>query len=182
MKDKKYSIAFSREANIPQGATIGEITDENKSFLCELVLNDTFIKQYERKDLILSLLPLKLPAIPHYKIIVSADFLKQLQKQNSDAFFKLYHELGHIHNKDLLTPENPENEALRKQGIPTAEDLAADKFAKSYMGLKNSVNALKAVRREREALCKEVSCGERGEINRAALKEIAPRIEALKQQ
>lgn len=109
-------------------------------------------------------------------------FSAEITKERCHRFFKLYHELGHIHHQDLINEKEPDEEeqALRKAGKPSEADLAADQFAKSYMGLKNSLNALKEIRKEWEELCSSAACGERAESNRAAKKEVLGRIEAIK--
>lgn len=177
-----YQIAFTRELTVPQNAIVGEIAPVEKQFKCEIIVNDALAAKYERRDICLSLLPLKPLEIPQYKLIITADFLRKLQKKDATAFFKLYHELGHIHHQDLINEKEPDEEeqALRKAGKPSEADLAADQFAKSYMGLKNSLNALKEIRKEWEELCSSAACGDRAESNRAAKKEVLGRIEAIK--
>lgn len=177
-----YQIAFTRELTVPQNAIVGEIAPAEKQFKCEIIVNDALVAKYERRDICLSLLPLKPLEIPQYKLIITADFLRKLQKKDATAFFKLYHELGHIHHQDLINETEPDEEeqALRNAGKPSEADLAADQFAKSYMGLKNSLNALKEIRKEWEELCNSTACGDRAESNRAAKKEVQGRIEAIK--
>ncbi len=178
-----YQIAFTRELTVPQNAIVGEIAPVEKQFKCEIIVNDALVRKIRKtRYLPFSFLPLKPLEIPQYKLIITADFLRKLQKKDATAFFKLYHELGHIHHQDLINEKEPDEEeqALRKAGKPSEADLAADQFAKSYMGLKNSLNALKEIRKEWEELCSSAACGDRAESNRAAKKEVLGRIEAIK--
>lgn len=177
-----YEIALTREITVPQRTVVGEIMSSAKNFKCEIMVNDAMISKYEMRDIFVSLLPLRPLEIPQYKIIVTAEFLRRLQKKDPNAFFKLYHELGHIHHQDLINAKEPteEQKAAVLRGEPSEADLAADRFAKGYMGLKNSVNALKAIRKEREEGNKSAACGDRAALNRAALKEIELRLDAVK--
>lgn len=178
-----YQIALTRELSVPQRAVAGEIISPEKAFKCEITVNDSLVSKYEMRDLFLSLLPLNPLTVPQYKIVITADFLRRLQKKDADAFFKLYHELGHIHHRDLLrAAKTEESKETALSGEPTAEDLAADAFAKGYMGLKNSLHALKAIEKEREELCHGAACGDRAELNRTAVEEIRHRIEAMKKR
>lgn len=179
-----YQIALTKELSVPQRAVVGEVISSEKNFKCEITVNDTLVSKYEMRDLFLSLLPLKPMMLPQYKIIITGDFLRRLQKKDANAFFKLYHEVGHIHHQDLIHEAKPSEEKGEKTltGEPTAEDLAADQFAKSYMGLKNSVNALKAIQKEREELCQTTAGGDRADLNHAAVEEIHRRIDAMQEK
>ena len=182
VQNTPYQIALTKDLSVPQRAVVGEIVSPKKNFKCEITVNDSLVSKYEMRDLFLSLLPLNPLTIPQYKLVITADFLRRLQKKDADAFFKLYHELGHIHHGDLLrSAKAEEQKETALCGEPTAEDLAADAFAKGYMGLKNSLHALKAIEKEREELCRGTACGDRAELNRAAVEEVRCRIEAMKQ-
>lgn len=181
-----YQIALTREISVPQRAVVGEISPPKKNFKCEITVNDSLVSKYEMRDIFLSLLPLEPMAIPQYKLIITAEFLSRLQKRDPDAFFKVYHELGHIHHQDLIhAAQTPEDKKAREQtlkGEPTEEDLAADRFALGYMGKSNSLHALKTIAKEREELCREKACGDRADLNRTAVEEIHRRIEKMEQE
>lgn len=174
----EYNIALTKEKNIPQRAVIGEILPDKKQFKCEIILNDALVAKYERKDLFVSLMPLRPLEIPQYKLILTAEFLNLLQKQDPTAFFKVYHELGHIHNHDLIRMAelSPEEREAKKNDETSAEEIAADKFAKGYMGWKHSLKALKDIAKER----KDFSRGK--EEDKAALRDIERRIAAIKEK
>ncbi|MBR5328689.1 MAG: hypothetical protein IKV45_00620 [Firmicutes bacterium] len=176
-----YNIALSGEPAIPQRTVVGEIIAPNKQFKCEIMLNDSMVSKYEMRDIFLSLMPLKPLQIPQYKIFVTEEFFHRLQKKDANAFFKLYHELGHIHNHDLLRSDAPteEERAAALRGEPSDADLAADRFAKKYMGLKNSVKALRAIKKEREELCTSKCSSEKAQLNRAAVLDAERRIDAI---
>lgn len=179
--DIPYNIALTRELGVPQRTVVGEIMAPNKQFKCEIMVNDSMVGKYEMRDIFLSLMPLKPLQIPQYKIFVTEEFLHRLQRKDPDAFFKLYHELGHIHNHDLLRNDAPtegEKEAALR-GEPSDADLAADRFAKKYMGLKNSIKALRAIKKEREELCTSQCSSEKAKLNRAAVLDAERRIEAI---
>lgn len=177
----RYNIALTSEKNIPQNAVVGEIVPSVKKFSCEIILCDALVARYEMRDLFVSMLPLKPMMLPQYKLIITADFLSRLQRRDSNAFFKLYHEIGHIHNQDLINPRTPpeEQKEMELSGVPTPEDLAADCFAKKYMGLKNTVEGLKTIRKEREEQMPKVACSDRSETDKASLLEIDRRLESI---
>lgn len=179
--DMIYNIALTNEPAVPQKTVVGEIFSPNKSFKCEIMLNDSMVAKYEMRDIFLSLMPLKPLQIPQYKIFVTEECFRRLQKKDPNAFFKLYHELGHIHHHDLINAKElteEEKEAILA-GVPTDADLLADRFAKKYMGLKNTVAALRAIKKEREELCTSSCDSEKAKMNRAAVLDAEHRIEAV---
>lgn len=173
-----YRIALTAEPAVPQRTVVGEIFSEEKKFKCEIMVHDSMVSKYEMRDIFLSLLPLKPLQIPQYIIFITEDFLRRLQKKDANAFFKLYHELGHIHHHDLLTKKDDE-EKRALTGEPEEADLAADRFAKTYMGLQNSLKALRAIKKEREELCTSTCNSEKAQQNRAAVIDAERRIDAI---
>lgn len=178
-KEPQYQIALTGEPAVPQRRVVGEIFSSDKKFKCEIMVNDSMVSKYEMRDIFLSLLPLKPPQIPQYIIFITEEFLRRLQKKDSDAFFKLYHELGHIHNRNLLQSDVPPGKETALNGEPSEADLAADRFAKKYMGLKNSIKALRAIKKEREELCTSQCSSEKAQQNRAAVMDAERRIDAI---
>lgn len=177
----QYNIALTNEPAVPQRTVVGEILAPNKQFKCEIMLNDSMVGKYEMRDIFLSLMPLKPLQVPQYKIFVTEEFFRRLQRKDPNAFFKLYHELGHIHNHDLIDQKElteEEKEAVLA-GVPTDADLLADRFAKKYMGLKHTVAALRAIKKEREELCTSKCDSEKAKMNRAAVLDAEHRIEAV---
>lgn len=174
-----YQIALTGEPSVPQRTVVGEILSPDKKFKCEIMVNDSMVNKYEMRDIFLSLLPLKPLQIPQYIIFITEEFLRRLQKKDSNAFFKLYHELGHIHNRDLLQNNTPPEKEAALTGEPCEADLAADRFAKGYMGLKNSVKALRTIKKEREELCSSQCNSEKAQLNRAAVLDAERRIDAM---
>ena len=171
-----YKIALTREAAVPQKAIVGEVLPEKKAFKCEILLDDALVAKYEMGEVFATLLPFSPPRTPEYKIIISADFLKKLQRQDANAFFKLYREIGHIHHRDLLPKEHGEETPAPKNGEPAEADLAADRFAMSYMGFALAVDGLKAIKKEREQLYEAAACSETKEQRKMAVEEIEKRL------
>ena len=173
-----YQIALTSEAAVPQKSIVGEVTAPEKTFRCELIVDDHLVAKYEMNEVFVTLLPTKPLELPQYKIIFSDEFLKKLQRRDATSFFKLYREIGHIHNLDLIKDKDEEEEKNRN-GEPSEADLAADRFAMSYMGFSYTLAGLKAIRKERKALYESLACAETKEQRKQALDEIDKRIEIL---
>ena len=175
---KPYRISLSREKSIPQKAVVGEIAPPTgRTLKCEIVLDDAAVARYEMRDLFAALLPLKPLEVPHYRISVSEDCLKKLQKQDVTAFFKLYHELGHIDHGDLLPGQEAKADRFAQvaEGKVSEEERKADRFAMAYMGLENAIQALTEMR---EGLKAEGGLLP-SEKRRTAMAELDLRIEEL---
>ena len=173
-----YQIALSSEAAVPQRSIVGEVTAPEKTFRCELIVDDRLVAKYEMNEVFVTLLPTKPLELPQYKIIFNDDFLKKLQRRDATAFFKLYREIGHIHNLDLIKDKREKEEKI-KNGEPTEADLAADRFAMSYMGFSYALDGLKTIRKERKALYDSLACADTKDRRKLALDEIDKRIEIL---
>ena len=102
-----YQIAFTRELTVPQNAIVGEIAPVEKQFKCEIIVNDALVAKYERRDICLSLLPLKPLEIPQYKLIITADFLRKLQKKDATAFSSFITSWGISTIRILSMKRNP---------------------------------------------------------------------------
>lgn len=178
---KKYYLCLSKDTNIPQNSIVGEFKHkEDKIFSVYIVLDDNRVKNVNHREMCVASNVKNEEGKSFNIIFITKNALKKLQ---SLKWFlsSLWHELGHIHNKDFMNfqkyPSNKTIGQLRKEAIENNSviecELKADEFAIQHVGCDNYIKFLE------EAIKERLRYGDKA--MRLAIKEMQLRIKNIQE-
>lgn len=178
-----YNLYLSKEPNIPQDSIIGEFKKvKDKEFKCYIILNDHRVYDQNMREAFVT--AEVEDGRVNYAIYLTEAVLKKIQSGKTEHRFLVFHELGHIHSKHMITSFSGTDHSVARyraieNGTVIKEEREADEFAVNHIGKNAAIRFIDNAIRERKEYNESLT-NPQSPQNLAAVKELELRKKFIK--